>query len=495
MPAGVLAPDGADRGVPDRRLYEELLYRGAPLETTRRKLLARAFRHLEIDEAWAEAARHAAARGPVVYVLRSTSLLDFLALDHLVDRFELPPLGFVNGLHHPLAGQGPRRHDPGRALTAALESHRSAVLFLRCPKTGLIQRWCHDGEVLFHALIRHQRQGGRELLMLPTLFAWTTSPEQRGSTLLNTIFGPADQPTDLRRAGQFLTHYRSIRLRAGEPLRLLEFLRDQGALDQEGDDPALIRRLTYTLLRKVERERRTIVGPAHKPPDRVADEVLRSPKVRRLIDDMAGPGEAERLKLTDSARQMLEEMQLVPDPSTQQSMSLLVDQIVYRLYAGIDVDKDGLDRLRRLTREGMVVLLPSHKSHIDYIVLSYILRQNGISMPAIAAGDNLSFFPAGPILRRCGAFFIRRSFRGDKLYTTVVDAYIRRLMRDGWMLEFFLEGTRSRTGKPLPPKLGLLNMVVTSALGVRRPTYFMPVSIGYERPVEEGAFSRELSGG
>ncbi|MCA9625573.1 MAG: 1-acyl-sn-glycerol-3-phosphate acyltransferase, partial [Myxococcales bacterium] len=94
-----------------------------------------------------------------------------------------------------------------------------------------------------------------------------------------------------------------------------------------------------------------------------------------------------------------------------------------------------------------------------------------------------------------GAFFIRRSFRGDRLYAALVDAYMRRLLRDGWMLEFFLEGGRSRTGKLLPPMLGLLNMVVASALGVTgREIFFLPVAIGYERLMEEGAFARELSG-
>ena len=117
-------------------------------------------------------------------------------------------------------------------------------------------------------------------------------------------------------------------------------------------------------------------------------------------------------------------------------------------------------------------------------------------MPLIAAGDNLDFFPMGPSLRRAGAFFIRRSFSGDRLYAAVVDAYVRRLIKDGQPLEFFLEGGRSRTGKLLPPKLGLLSIVVDAALTNPTPTtWFCPVSIGYERFVEEKAFAREVSGG
>jgi glycerol-3-phosphate O-acyltransferase len=192
---------------------------------------------------------------------------------------------------------------------------------------------------------------------------------------------------------------------------------------------------------------------------------------------------------------MLREMQTIPDADAQRNMVALADRILNHVYSGIDVDEEGLDRIRSYNKEGSVVLLPSHKSHVDYIVLSYLLRTNGIQIPVIAAGDNLSFFPLGPVLRRGGAFYIRRSFRGDRLYTALVDAYMRRLLRDGWMIEFFLEGGRSRTGKLLPPMLGLLNMIVSSALGLpRRKVFFVPIAIGYERLMEESSFARELSG-
>jgi glycerol-3-phosphate O-acyltransferase len=133
---------------------------------------------------------------------------------------------------------------------------------------------------------------------------------------------------------------------------------------------------------------------------------------------------------------------------------------------------------------------------MDYVVFAWLLYRHKLPMPVIAAGDNLNFLPVGPVLRRAGAFFIRRKFSGDRLYSAVVDAYVRRLLRDGFPLEFFVEGGRSRTGKLLPPKLGLLSLVVDAALGVpTRTTWFCPVSIVYERFVEEKAFVRELTGG
>ena len=291
---------------------------------------------------------------------------------------------------------------------------------------------------------------------------------------------------------QFLLNYHNGLLRAGESLSLRDFVAQQR--DAESRD-ALVHRLTYALLRKVERERRTVVGPAHKAPDRMREEVLRSPRLQKILRELAGPDAATHALLTEKARSMLSEMQTIPDQETQRSLELLAEQVLDRVYSGIDVDEPGIARLRELGVDGSVVLLPSHKSHVDYIVLSYVLRRHNIQIPVIAAGDNLAFFPAGPLLRRAGAFFIRRSFRGDRLYTAVVDAYLRRLLRDGWMVEFFLEGGRSRTGKPLPPMLGLLNMLVASALGLHsRRVFFVPVAIGYERLMEEGAFAREVSG-
>ncbi len=147
-------------------------------------------------------------------------------------------------------------------------------------------------------------------------------------------------------------------------------------------------------------------------------------------------------------------------------------------------------------KDGSLILLPSHKSHLDYIFLIHVFLRNHLPLPVVAAGDNLAFFPVGQIFRRGGAFFIRRNFHGDRLYGAVVDAYMRRLIMDGWSLEFFLEGGRSRTGKLLAPKLGLLSLAVDAALGVTgRKIYFAPMSIGYERIVEEKAYVRELSGG
>ncbi|MSP25507.1 MAG: hypothetical protein EXR75_10150 [Myxococcales bacterium] len=463
----------------------------------------RLFRYLDVEPGWLRAVEEAASRGPVVYVLRHVSALDFLALRYLTHRHDLPRIAFANELPNALATTLARvsaTADPVARLTAALSSGHSAVLFIqRAPERQGMPR-SHDGAELLHALLELVRKDPeRRLTLVPQVLVWTRRAEKKQRfSLLDSIFGSSEFPGDLRQLGQIFANYHGGRLRLGEPVDLASFLAEAGTRADEPrpSDAVLVRRLSYALLRKVERERRTIVGPAHKSPERVRDEVLRSPRLQRVVRELAGPSTEHQAVLFAKAREHLAELQTIPDPEAAESLEAVARRVLERIYSGIDVDEEGVERLRAAARDGSVVLLPCHKSHIDYILLSYVLRSHSLQLPVIAAGENLAFFPVGPLLRRGGAFFIRRSFAGDRLYTAIVDAYMRRLLREGWLIEFFLEGGRSRTGTLLAPKLGLLNMVVAAALSIEhRRVSFFPISIGYERLIEEGAFARELAGG
>jgi glycerol-3-phosphate O-acyltransferase len=455
----------------------------------------RILREIPVDETWVRAVRQAAERGAVVHLVRNVSLLDLLALDHLTRRLGLPRIGFANELGGWLGPEALRASSSER-LRQTVQAGRSALLSMKRPpsvlsRVGAAHRGRSEGDDLLRVLIAQQRSMGAEIIMVPQTLVWTSRPERLGFSLVDTLFGSADFPGELRAAAQLLLNHKNTVIRAGEPVSLRDFLAQEGLVD----DAVAARRLTYALLRKVERERRAVLGPVQKPTDRIREEVLRSPKLQAVLRDLAGTDDKARALLEDKARGMLHELMTTPDPGTLRGLEAIAETLANQVYAGVDVDHEGLERVREAARQGSIVLLPSHKSHVDYMLLSLTMRKNGLMLPIIAAGDNLAFFPVGPLFRRAGAFFIRRSFRGDRLYTAVVDAYIRRLMRDGNALEFFLEGGRSRTGKLLPPKVGLLNMVVDAALGVEgRSISFVPVSIGYERMMEDGAYARELSG-
>ncbi len=470
-------------------------------------LSRRFFHHLKVDETWASTVRAAAARGDVVYVLRHQSVVDYLALDHLTKRYALPAVGFTDDLADLLVQPtgkafrglfGAKRRLPIEArLDEALSSGQSALLFLKRPPGLLDQpkgraRGLAEGDEALSALFELQRRRGRPILLVPQVFVWSKRPDTQGGELFDPVFGAREWPGTVRTILQFLSNYRGADLRAGEIVDLAEIVRDGDAAGEK----ALVRRVTYTVLMRLERERRAILGPAKKNPDRMRDEILRSPKLQALIKDLAGEGRNERRLLTLKAYGMLRELEARPTLEVHKAFELALHQVVSRIYAGVEVDDEGLERVRKAGKRGTIVFLPSHKSHVDYLLLSYVLNAAHLQLPLIAAGDNLGFFPMGPIFRRGGAFFIRRSFKGDRLYIAVVDAYLRRIVKDGYAIEFFLEGGRSRTGKLLPPKLGLLSMVVDAALSLsEREVTFIPVSIGYDRIVEEKSYVREMQGG
>ena len=468
-------------------------------------IYSRFFESIEVDDAWARAVREADARGTVVYVLRNLSYVDFFALDYLTKRYHLPQIRFANDLGlwllEPM-GRGwlnaLRRRTPesdAADIERAVSTGGSAALFLKRPKHLLEgrARGKIEGDHLIRALLEAQRRGGRPILLVPQVFVWSRSAGTRQANAVDALFGSSEWPGQVRSTAQFLANYRHATLRSGEPVDVGEFLARES--DGVGDD-VLVRRLTYTLLRRLERERRAIVGRAKKPADRLREEVVRSPKLQKVIADMAGEGASEREVITARAFAMLREMEAALDMNAIAALDPVFARGTSRMFSAIEVDEPGIERLRELAKEGTIVFLPSHKSHMDYLALAWVLYRHKLPLPLIAAGDNLNFFPVGPIFRRAGAFFIRRTFSGDRLYGAVVDAYVRRLIKEGSPLEFFLEGGRSRTGKLLSPKVGLLSIVVDAALGVpTRTTWFCPVSIGYERFIEEKAFVAEVSGG
>lgn len=476
-----------------------------------RALWAPFFDRIGLDEHWVETVRSYAAQGTVVYILRNLNLIDFLALDHLTKRYRLPQVRFVNdlglGVLNPRMGGGFFNSLFGRpkmteadALKDALASREgSAALFLKRPPSALQVatggasggRGLREGEDLMEALISLQRQSERPILLVPQVFVWTKRPDTRGTSVIDWVLGPREWPSPTRVVAQFLSNTKSVEMRSGEPVNLKQFIQDH----QSQSDQQIQNRVVYTLLRRMERERHAITGPAAKPPDRVRADVLRSKRFRDALNKMHPGAEQRRLALKQ-ADEMLEHMQATPSGAALRALEVLLDKVFQRIYVGLDVDEEGIARIRQLAKEGSLVLLPSHKSYIDFLVISYVFYKANIPVPLIVAGENLSFFPMGPVARRAGAFFIRRTFRGDRLYAAVVDAYVRRLFRDGFSFEVFLEGQRSRTGKLLAPKFGLLSMLVSAALTRdASKVNFVPISIGYERIVETGSHQHEILGG
>ncbi|MEZ4256000.1 MAG: 1-acyl-sn-glycerol-3-phosphate acyltransferase [Polyangiales bacterium] len=468
-----------------------------------RWLYKRFFAHISVDERWSQAMEDAAKRGIPVYVMRSISFLDFLCLDFLTKQFALPLIQFVNDLGlwilEPF-GKGRRRLrfrrqiPEDKALRATVTDGASALLFLRRPpRIGRVKRGGKELEVdLIRTLIQAQRSLEQPILLVPQTFVWTKLPAQGQRSLWDFMFGPREWPGRVRVFIQFVLNYRNALLRTGDPFDLQGFL----ARNPNVPDDRLADRVRYALLTRIERERTLVVGPEKKTRSRLADEILRSPRIRPQTEAEAHRMGKTVAQVEAQARKELARLGADQDHVVLRWVHAILHRVWHRIYDGIEIDQEGIERVRDAARKGPLVLLPSHKSHVDYLVLSDVLYGHDISPPLIAAGDNLAFWPLGAVLRRCGAFFIRRSFRGKKLYAALVSAYIRKLLAEQFNIEFFLEGGRSRTGKLLPPKFGLLSMVVDGVLQLpSRYVQFVPISIGYERIIEGRSYVDELTGG
>src|SRR5205814_2945617 len=139
---------------------------------------------------------------------------------------------------------------------------------------------------------------------------------------------------------------------------------------------------------------------------------------------------------------------------------------------GIHVSSAEVLRLRQTAADAAkkkhsIIFLPSHRSHVDYVSLHIICFRLGISLPTVVAGDNLNFPIVGPFLQHAGAMWIRRSFDNDPLYTTLVQTYLDTMLQNGYNLECFIEGTRSRTGKLLQPRFGILSFLLEGVMSGR----------------------------
>ena len=280
---------------------------------------------------------------------------------------------------------------------------------------------------------------------------------------------------------------RDTHVQFAAPVSLREIIADQ-AEPERG-----VRKLQRILRAHFQRIRATVIGPDLSHRRTVVDALLNAEPIRIAIATAASKENVSEQKVRDRARGYAMEIAADYSHPVVRSLSFMLKAFWNKLYDGVDVRH--FDTLRAVAPGHEVIYVPCHRSHVDYLLLSYQLLQNGIAIPHIGAGVNLNLPVIGPILRRGSAFFLRRTFKGDALYSTVFREYISQLFARGVSLEYFIEGGRSRTGRLLSPRSGMLSMTVRSFLREsRRPVVFQPVYIGYEKIMEGDAYIGELSG-
>ncbi|CAI8011661.1 Dihydroxyacetone phosphate acyltransferase [Geodia barretti] len=227
------------------------------------------------------------------------------------------------------------------------------------------------------------------------------------------------------------------------------------------------------------------------------EEVFCSTRLQRIVREVSKDGKGSEKEVEKEVREMLDEMGHSMFLPAVRCLALLLRPFICSALRGIFVSREGLQQLRGVVSQWPVVLLPSHRSYLDFLLISYIMFEHNIKLPYIAAGqDFMKMKLVSGLLRQSGAFFMRRTFGADRLYKAAFSEYVKTVLcSNDAPLEFFIEGTRSRTAKTLHPKLGLLSMVVEPYLaGLVPDIMLVPVSISYQRTLEEHLFSRELLG-
>ena len=403
----------------------------------------------------------------ILYVLPGRSFSDLLVLDHECTRLGLPrptlePGGTLEEeasffhLTNELAWSG--RPDPRQ----------------RSPR-------------LLRALTAVELRVTPDVKVVPVSVFWGQSPDVESSPLKLLFAHNWGVGGKLRKSLAIMLHGRKIRVSFGQPLSLRQ-LSDENL----GHDRNL--RKIHRLLRVHFREQRgAVVGPDLSHRRTLLKGLMHGPLVREAIEREAAEQNISLERARGRAARYADEIASDFTYTIIRFLEIVLSWFWNKLYDGIKVNN--LDNVQDIARGKEIIYVPCHRSHIDYLLLSYLLFRHSLTPPHIAAGINLDMPVIGSILRRGGAFFMRRSFRGNQLYTAVFNEYLHTLFSRGFPVEYFIEGGRSRTGRLLDPKTGMLAITLRSYLrSSRRPIVFMPVYIGYERVLEGRTYLGELRG-
>jgi len=291
----------------------------------------------------------------------------------------------------------------------------------------------------------------------------------------------------IRQFFRILIHGRDTLVQFSEVISFRSLLVDK--LDNDENIDNIQRALSDRLLQL----KTATLGPDTSHRRTLVRDLLLVPDVQDAIRKRSIEENKSPYKAALQARKYLYEIVADRTSITIRLMQIGLTSFWNKFYSGIKVHH--AEQLRKLALTHELVYVPCHRSHVDYLLLSYVIHYQGLSIPHIAAGKNLNMPLIGPILRGGGAFFIRRSFKGNELYSTVMFEYLAKLISMGTPVEYFVEGGRSRTGRLLKPKPGMLAMTVRAFLKYRkRPVAFIPVYVGYEKMLEGKAYLAELSG-
>jgi glycerol-3-phosphate O-acyltransferase len=341
-----------------------------------------------------------------------------------------------------------------------------------------------ESDSLFRELLElHKLDSELDVQMIPATVLWGRKPgkEENSKPYLQPMNGPQKAKAVMASGRDCLVRF--------SPVVSLRYM-----ADSHGTDSAIAHKLARVARIHFSRQKLAASGPNLPQRQVLFARLMKSPAIEQAIADEAKSKNISIEKARKEAHDIMDEIAANFSYGLVKRGDRILGWLWNKLYQGLHINN--ASTVRRLAQDGHeIVYVPCHRSHMDYLLLSYVLYNEGMVPPHIAAGINLNFFPAGPIFRRGGAFFIRRSFKGNKLYSTIFREYLAELFAKGYSVEYFSEGGRSRTGRLLQAKTGMLAMTIQAMLrGLNRPVTLVPVYIGYEHVMEVSTYAKELRG-
>jgi glycerol-3-phosphate O-acyltransferase len=337
--------------------------------------------------------------------------------------------------------------------------------------------------------------------LAPLRVAWFPADRDGGhaaqlSDLLT--FGDPRDPGTLRQQWMMRRHPDRWRVVVGEPARASE-LRERWRQSCGADVSQTVglaefvaRQATLAL----ERAERRVRGARYKVPRFVYEGILAQPSFRGGIATLAREVGKSEGTVASTARRYLKEIAATTSPYVIDLAAHLIRLFYSQGYGGLRYDRRRLEEIYALGLRHPVVFLPTHKSNLDHLVLQYVLYETGHPPNHTAGGINMNFFPVGPLIRRSGVFFIRRTFKDNPIYKFVLRQYVDYLIEKRFSLEWYIEGGRSRSGKLLPPRFGMLAYVVDAFRRAKsEDVYLIPVAIAYDQIQDVGDYVAEQRGG
>jgi glycerol-3-phosphate O-acyltransferase len=405
---------------------------------------------------------------PVFYALQSPSLSDLAVIDTECSKAGLPrPILPV-------------------AVGNLLEP---AAFFYLTPEPDWLGRQDKRGAppTLERLVSAISQNASEDAQIIPVSVFWGQSPDSESSPW-KLLFADSWAVTGrLRRLVSILILGRKTRVQFSAPIHLRELIQEN-----KGHERTL--RMTQRILRVHFRNLKTaVIGPDLSHRRNLVKGLLDEPLVKQAILEEAERENIPESKAQANALRYGNEIASDYTYSAIRFLEVVLSWFWNKIYDGIKVSH--IEGVQDVAQGHEVIYVPCHRSHIDYLLLSYLLFRNGLTPPHVAAGINLNMPVIGSLLRRGGAFFMRRTFKGNPLYSAVFNEYLHTLFTKGFPVEYFVEGGRSRTGRMLQPKTGMLAITLRSFLrNSRMPIVFVPVYIGYERVLEGRTYLGELRG-